>query len=75
MKTIIAGTIVKGVLMQDKTEGSKAKGIWCLDDQLSEETQGKVSYVAHLNVDFGLKRVVKGNLNYEVTCLSQSQSL
>lgn len=44
MKTVIAGTIVKGILMQDRTEGSKSKGIWCHDDQLCEETQGKVGF-------------------------------
>ncbi|XP_071847616.1 sister chromatid cohesion protein PDS5 homolog A-B-like [Apostichopus japonicus] len=63
MKTIIAGTIVKGVLMQDKTEGSKAKGIWCLDDQLSEETQGKLLAIKVLvHWLLGLRRNISGSV-------------
>ncbi|KAJ8028379.1 Sister chromatid cohesion protein PDS5-like B-B [Holothuria leucospilota] len=63
MKTVIAGTIVKGILMQDRTEGSKSKGIWCHDDQLCEETQGKLLAIKVLvHWLLGLGRNISGSV-------------
>ena len=42
MKPMIASCIVKGLLMQDQTEGTPTKGIWCHDNQVAEETLAKV---------------------------------
>ncbi|XP_033631571.1 sister chromatid cohesion protein PDS5 homolog A-B-like [Asterias rubens] len=42
MKPMIASCIVKGLLMQDQTEGTPTKGIWCHDNQVAEETLAKI---------------------------------
>ncbi|XP_022079543.1 sister chromatid cohesion protein PDS5 homolog A-B-like [Acanthaster planci] len=43
MKPVIANSIVKGLLMQDQTEGTPTKGIWCHDNQVAEETLAKIA--------------------------------
>ncbi|XP_033110666.1 sister chromatid cohesion protein PDS5 homolog A-B-like [Anneissia japonica] len=42
MKTVVAVSVVKGLLMLDNTEGTPSKGIWCQDDQVCLETQAKI---------------------------------
>eukprot|EP00057_Strongylocentrotus_purpuratus_P033215 XP_790621.2 PREDICTED: sister chromatid cohesion protein PDS5 homolog A [Strongylocentrotus purpuratus] len=42
MKVLVANTVVKGFLMQDQTEGTPTKGIWCHDNMVTEETQAKI---------------------------------
>ncbi|XP_071490773.1 LOW QUALITY PROTEIN: sister chromatid cohesion protein PDS5 homolog A-like [Diadema antillarum] len=42
MKVIVANTVVKGILMQDQTETTPTKGIWCHDNMVTEETQAKI---------------------------------
>nr|XP_054754844.1 sister chromatid cohesion protein PDS5 homolog A-like [Lytechinus pictus] len=42
MKVLVANTVVKGFLMQDQTEATPTKGIWCHDNMVTEETQAKI---------------------------------